>query len=462
MNSNPSNSPSARRFRVVPPQENRPATPSPTPQESAPPPDQKPKENPQPKKKGFPTHWLILGTILVGVGAVSQIKTNPSISVEGNVEFDPNFYREVTMEIPGKITQLFVQHEYPVQAGLPIAEIESEILEQETQDLQLRALDHQVTLENARSQVIFAQERMRQTQENLQQVRSRVNQLQAEYNSLNSSNPPPEIQGYKIQIQHLQAQLDSQLEDIATHEKLAEEGAIPRRVVQKLRDEASMIQARMGEPQAAIGSITRRIRTELETKQDELQRLESAYNTANQEYLEAQRLVQSRVPVQQQIEGQIQTKRQRQAEHNLLRAPIAGLVIAPHWHQIQGKVLRPGETLLTIANPDQLIVKMEVKPEDINWVQEGARVSLSPNEFGAEVLEVTVDKKWQVYNKDEQLHRSTVPVIAYISDPRRILKPNSQVFATIHSEKSVSLYTVAKGEICSKFKVRKYQPGFCR
>ncbi|MCW6038628.1 efflux RND transporter periplasmic adaptor subunit [Spirulina subsalsa FACHB-351] len=462
MNSTPSNSPSPRRFRVVPPQENRPSTPPPTTQESTPPPDQKPKENTQPKNKNFPTHWLIIGTILVGVGAVSQIRTNPSLAVDGLVEFNPDAYREVTMEISGKITELFVKHESPIEAGMPIAQIESEALEQETQDLQLRALDHQVNLENARSQIIFAQERLRQTQDNLEQVRSRVNQLQQEYNSLNSSSPPPEIQGYKIQIQNLQAQLESQRKDIEVHEELAEEGVVSRRNVQKLRDEASMIQARMGEPQAAIGSITRRIRTELEAKQDELTRLQSAYNTANQEYIEAQRLAQSRVPVQQQIEEQIQTKRQKQAEHSLLKAPISGLVIAPNWYQIQGKVLRSGDPVLALADREQLIVKMQVKQEDIHWVQPGAKVSLSPNEFGAEILEVTVDEKWEIYTKDEQLNRSTVPVIARITDPQRRLNPNSQVFATIHSGQSVPLYKVAKGEICSKFKVRKYMPNFCR
>jgi len=415
-------------------------------------------DSPSPQKaaKRFPYGWVIFAGIVVALGAISQIRVAPSIRAEAWLEPDPNARQVVHMDVTGKIAEVLVVPNQPIVENQPLALVESEPLVEDIGQWDLRLQENLATTESANQQVFNAQTRLTMAQQQLGFAQERVSALQREVQLMASGVLPPHIQGYQSQIQSLQLTVSSLDESIGRFEYLANEGAISKERLSEAQRQKSSLQAQIGENRAAMETAKRRLDDELKLKQEEVQRLQAQVATAQQEVQSAKVLLTRRQPIQNRVKQELERRSARQEQNSWLRAPVSGVVVSRDLYAIAGKTMQPGEAVLEIADPSQLVAVIEVRQEDRDLVKAGAIVKFNPPEPGLPSFTTTIQEIVTVLEKDEQLDKSTVLVTAIIETSGKDLQPGAKMYARIESPRKIPLYEQVRRELLNLFKVRKY------
>ncbi|MEC4805779.1 MAG: HlyD family efflux transporter periplasmic adaptor subunit [Jaaginema sp. PMC 1079.18] len=453
------NSPNSR-FQVVPPNQiqPQPQTPPPVatpPQENSQIQPSQPTPTPA-KSKSFPTGWIIFAGIVIAVGAISQIKVSPSVRAEAWLNTAPSARRVIHTEIPGTIEEVLVEVNDEIEVGDAIALIESQQLEEKIDQGSVAVEEAGMSQATAFQQVSTAEMRLTQAQNQLDFSQQRVGQLQAEINQMEAGILPSHISGYQTKIVNLEGAIASLDDTIANIAPLVKEGAIAGERLNETQRQKLTLQGQIGEIQAAMEMAKRRLYDDLALKLDEMNRLQTAVLVAQQEVESAKVLFQRRQPVTKQVIDNQKKILTRHKQNTVLRSPIAGTVVTPDLYLLQGKTLPEGEAILEVADTSQLVAVIEVRQEDRDLIQAGAIVKFNPPEPGLPSFTTEIKDIISVLERNEQLGKSTVRVIADIDTTNKNLQPEAKVYARIESPRKIPLYEQARRELLNLFKVRKY------
>ncbi len=219
-------------------------------------------------------------------------------------------------------------------------------------------------------------------------------------------------------------------------EALDARGFIPKDELQSQQDEVRNAESALRDAQSAVSTDTLELqRLQLEgqqpsqleekvmTAQAELREAQSAVNTDNREL---QRLQVERGSIQQQL------------QNNIVTAPITGEVL-----DIQvknGDGLKPGDILLTLGNPAQELVKLELSTLDAAKVKvnQKARVQVigpNPRPFNGQVKslhpQAIASDSNQEGSRRGQSGQAKVPATVQLDQPSLTLIPGSQVSVEI-------------------------------
>jgi multidrug efflux pump subunit AcrA (membrane-fusion protein) len=396
---------------------------------------------------------FILGAIAVTLGLISQIPSQPSVSAEEAwLEPLPQTHRTVYAQSPGRITTVFVQSDGTVEAGQPLVLIESEVLKEEVESSALRSLEAQTEVNAAQQNALTAQARVQEIAANLQQAEFRFQELERDIAQLEAGSPPPEIASYDNQIQTLQARVASSNETELSYRQAERDGVISTDRVREVERQKLFAQSEMHEVVARRDAAIERLEDEWKQRYDRVVQLRNSYQVARQDYQAAQDLVINRMPMQQQLQQQLVQREEREQERAVLAAPIAGTVVTQELHKLVGRVIQTGDEVLAIVDPQQLRVRMEIKQEDRKLIGEGAMVTFSLPEAQLMEFTGTIEEIGTVVERDPQLNRSLIPVIAIAHDQPDGLQPGARVYATIESPETMTLGQQAWRQILNLFR----------
>ncbi|NEO26847.1 MAG: HlyD family efflux transporter periplasmic adaptor subunit [Kamptonema sp. SIO4C4] len=444
------------RLKVVPPTtENKqsPQVNNNQPQDQPNPPTEKPPEE-QDNQSGFPYgRWLIVGGILVGLGAISLIPVPTAVRGEAQAQLTPEQRDVQHMPETGIVSEIYVQPDQEVDAGQPLAMIEPQQLEDEISDWQLRIEERLANIEAANQKTLVSRAEIERLQMQKSHLLQRIEELQQEVNAPSSL---PRVQQKVQEIASYQRQLQDvrNIVDKPEFQEAVNEGAIAQNRAREYRNSANDLQARIATAQEEIEAIKQRKQEELQQQQDRLNELLASERVAEQKLVESQASVQNQMPLIEQMQGEMAKRQQRQSENQMLKAEQDGIVVTPDLYKLEGQLFQQGEVVLEIADPQRLFAKIRIRQEDSDLVHEGTKVTLKPREPGLPTFDVTVNEIQEKMETDEQLGKSFLIAIANIEQHHPGLKPNAKLYAKIQTPHKIPLYERLRREFVNLFKVR--------
>jgi multidrug resistance efflux pump len=117
-----------------------------------------------------------------------------------------------------------------------------------------------------------------------------------------------------------------------------------------------------------------------------------------------------------------------------LKATTSGTVITSDLDLLVGQEIRPDTALLQIANLQQLTANVQVKEEDLDYVQSGASVTFRPNQAKLNPYAARVEDVLYNVQTDDTKQQRVATVRVVIENPDGRLRPGSSGYARIFSE----------------------------
>ncbi|MDB9315091.1 HlyD family efflux transporter periplasmic adaptor subunit [Spirulina sp. CS-785/01] len=444
------------RLKVVPPNEGK--TPSSQAQKNEPqdqpkPPPENPSQ-PQENKSGFPYwRWVVVGGILVGLGAISLIPVPTAVRGEAQAKFTSEERDVQHMPETGIVSEVYVESDDVVEKGDPLAMIETQQLEEEISDWQIRIEERLTNIEAANQQTLVSRAEIERLQMRKSHLFQRIDDLEREVN-----NPQnlPQVQSKLQQIASYQEQLQEvqKLVERKAFKDAVKAGAISQDRKKEYQDQIHSLNARISEAREEIEAIKQRKQEELQRQQDRLNELLASERVAEQNLVKSQASVENQMPLVEKMRNEMAQRQQRQSEHQILKAEQDGTVVTSELYKLEGQLFQQGEMVLEIADPQRLFAKIRIRQEDSDLVHEGTKVTLKPYEPGLPTFDVTVSEIQEKMETDEQLGKSFLIAIANIEQHHPGLKPNAKLYAKIQTPHKIPLYERLRREFVNLFKVR--------
>lgn len=420
----PSNASSASPspFRVVPPAA-PPAVatsaPSPTPEPAAPP-------------DASSRRAKMWGAIALGAVAIGFVPT--PYQVGGNVQlaWRESARQSVYVPIPAVVEQVLVRPGDRVQPGQPMIQLSSRDIDREIAEVEEKLAQARLSLAQAEQEEIRAQAALFQASAQEQAVREQANLTLERANQLQQGITPPEVQQLQIEQQRLQQQLEEAASKVARFEGLYQDGVMSRQNVEDQRSIYLNVQRDLDVNAERIELVQRQLQEEAVRELSNVT-YQAASVDASQMILRGN---QQRLAQQQAIATlearlqQLQTDRQSLT----ITASTAGTVITSDLDLLVGKEVRPEESLLQIADLSQLTANVEIKEEDLTFVQPGAPVTFRPRQAKLETYDARVDDILRNVEVDETQQKRVATVRVVIDNPEERLRPGSSGYAKIFSE----------------------------
>lgn len=424
----PSNASSASPspFRVVPPAAPPAAppavatsAPSPTPEPAAPP-------------DASSRRAKMWGAIALGAVAIGFVPT--PYQVGGNVQlaWRESARQSVYVPIPAVVEQVLVRPGDRVQPGQPMIQLSSRDIDREIAEVEEKLAQARLSLAQAEQEEIRAQAALFQASAQEQAVREQANLTLERANQLQQGITPPEVQQLQIEQQRLQQQLEEAAIDVSRFEDLFEAGAVAEGQVDERRSIYLNVQRDLDVNAERIELVQRQLQEEAIRELSNVT-YQAASVDASQMILQGN---QQRLAQQQAIATlearlqQLQTDRQSLT----ITASTAGTVITSDLDLLVGKEVRPEESLLQIADLSQLTANVEIKEEDLTFVQPGAPVTFRPRQAKLETYDARVDDILRNVEVDETQQKRVATVRVVIDNPEERLRPGSSGYAKIFSE----------------------------
>ncbi len=430
-----SNPASASPYRVTPPRTMPDTAPSPAkvqPTDGSQPESTESTESTEPAPSKPNRRPWIIGGVLVGAGLIGMIPV--PYQVGGNVQLSwrTDARQSVNAPMPAMVEQVLVTPGDRVSVGQPLVQLSSRELEREIAEVQEK-------ITQARRELALAQQEETQAEALVFEasVRQQVARQQAQpslerMQQLQQGLMPPEVQ----QLQIERVRLEQQLQEIGTtvdrFQELADEGAIaPMRV-----DEQESLYRNVERDLAVNAQQMQLVQQQIEIKA--IQDVgtidtQSASLAAAQQVMDANQ----RIAAQEQIiVDLIQRLQTLQAEQDtlVLTATTDGTVITSDLDLLMGQEVRPETTLMQVAELSQLMANVEIKEEDLTFVERGAAVTFRPRQAKLDSYSARVEDILYNLESDEtqQQQIATVRVVIENSDVQ--LRPGSSGYAKIFSE----------------------------
>jgi multidrug resistance efflux pump len=243
---------------------------------------------------------------------------------------------------------------------------------------------------------------------------------------------PPEIQQLKVERQRFQQQLEEVATNVARFEKLHQDEAVSRLRVEEQQSLYRNVQRDLDVNAERIELVQRQLREETTRELGNVS-YQVASVKASQMILEGNRQMSAQKQAIATLEAHLQ-QLQSQRQALTLTATTSGTVITSDLDLLIGKEVRPENALLQIADLGQLTANVEIKEEDLTFVQKGAPVTFRPRQAKLESYDARVDDILYNVEVDETQQKRVATVRVIIDNPKEQLRPGSSGYAKIFSE----------------------------
>ena len=390
-----------------------------------------PKPTPAPPVPKKSYHWqLIIVARLVLVSFV-----NVPFDVGGTVQLETKEGTRALARapLPGVIQKILVKPGEQVIKGQTLAYLSSAELEKEIAETQQR-------LDGTKLQLEDMQRRQAQTKADLARAEAislsaneKANRYGDRASRMNLGQLPPDIQSLEAQKSRLQSLVrDAEVRDNRRQE-LARLGAISREDAGKVRTE--------------VESLRNDIRAkEEEINYAKLRLQDHASETQAESYTQKTILIGAQMvrSAQEQISAfekaianyEARIKQLKTAKESLiLTAPISGIVLTNDLDKKQFKELRPSdEFLLEIADLKQLTAIVEVREEDMKYVEVGKSVTFRPLLDKLRAYNAKVEQILPQVQIDPNQQKKAVLVRIVVDNTDGQLLPKGSGYAKVWSE----------------------------
>ncbi|MEW6495502.1 MAG: efflux RND transporter periplasmic adaptor subunit [Cyanobacteriota bacterium] len=376
--------------------------------------------------------WLVYGQTLhqstqpiaVRLITVKQGNVELAINESGTVELGG----QQQLKSPGEVTvdQVLVKVGDRIRFGQKLLILRSQQRETnlDNQNLEIRKQELQLT--RSRQKVTEAQEQLALAQEELKEPVSQQFLIRKQELILERSQQ---------KVAEAQEKLEAQKQKLQQLEVLAQKGFIPGNELQEQKEQVRNAEFAVRDTLTTVNTETLELQrlqaegkrpTQLQDKVlDAQSQLQEARSEANTNSRELQRLQVEQESIQQQL------------QNNIVTAPISGMVL--DLNVKDGDGVKPGDVLLTLGNPAQELVKLQLSTLDAAKVEVNQKARIKVIGPDAKLFSGRVKSIYpQAIAPDEtqsssrrQSAQAKVPAIIKLDAPTGTLIPGSQVSVEI-------------------------------
>jgi multidrug efflux pump subunit AcrA (membrane-fusion protein) len=350
-----------------------------------------------------PTRAIWIGSIVLGIGAISLIPIPNNITGDASINSTPGARQVVTMPESGLVKAIRVKLNQQVVPGQIIAELSSSELDRQRLEVDRRLAEAISERDVAQQQLNLALGRQAEISTRVDASAQTAARMQQDLTSSNT----PRIRQFQQQqterqreITGLQTQLSIVNAQIERESVLVKEGALPLSRLDQPRREQAALQTQIAAAQAQIAQLDEQIATTTKDLRDELSDLRqpevnaaiAALNSAGQEIGSMQVLIQK---WERQIPLLLAEKQQLsdRAAQLTLKASVAGTITTADLDLLQGQRLPEGKEVLTISDAKQQTAMIELPQSDAYRVRVGMPVTFRLQDgdlqgFDATILEI--------------------------------------------------------------------------
>ncbi|MEQ9236060.1 efflux RND transporter periplasmic adaptor subunit [Coleofasciculus sp. E2-BRE-01] len=380
----------------------------------------------------------ILLTIATSVSLISLIPT--SFEVGGSVELETREGARAIVRTPmaGVITKIYVKPGETVQPGQILAQLSSLELDREIATLEQQLVQAHQVLDTAQKQRIRAEAQLVEVQAIAEAMMTKTRRESLRAKALTQGKLTPEIQVLNTQRQRLQERIPELQEKLQRYHQLYEQGAISRNRRDEVESELHNIESNLV---AKTQEIAAAKQNQTDTARD-LQ-TETASQLAAIDASEMIATAQSQMITQQQAIATLKNRLSELKTHkqNLtLRSPIAGVILTNDLDLRQNQELKPTEDfLLEIAELSNLTATVDIKEEDLEYVENHKPVTFRPRQAKLRPYTATVQRILPQIQHEPSQPQPIAQVEIVVDNSDGKLYPGATGYAKIYSER-IPLY----------------------
>jgi putative peptide zinc metalloprotease protein len=380
----------------------------------------------------------ILLTIATSLSLISLIPT--SFDVGGSVELETRQGARAIVRTPmaGIITKIYVQPRETVQPGQILAQLSSLELDREIATIEQQLIQAHQVLDTAQKQRIRAEAQLVEVQAIAEAMIAKTRRESLRAKALTQGKLTPDIQVLNTQRQRLQERIPELQEKLQRYHQLYKQGAISR----NRRDE---VESELHNVESNLVAKTQEIAAAKQNQTDTASDLQT--DTASQlAAIDASEMIataESQMITQQQA---IATLKNRLSElktlkQNLtLRSPIAGVILTNDLDLRQNQELKPTEDfLLEIAELSSLTATVDIKEEDLEYVENHKPVTFRPRQAKLRPYTATVQRILPKIHHEPSQPQPIAQVEIVVDNSDGKLYPGATGYAKIYSER-IPLY----------------------
>ncbi|MFP5274637.1 efflux RND transporter periplasmic adaptor subunit [Coleofasciculus sp.] len=380
----------------------------------------------------------ILLTIATSLSLISLIPT--SFDVGGSVELETRQGARAIVRTPmaGIITKIYVQPGQTVQPGQILAQLSSLELDREIATIEQQLIQAHQVLDTAQKQRIRAEAQLVEVQAIAEAMIAKTRRESLRAKALTQGQLTPEIQVLNTQRQRLQERIPELQEKLQRYHQLYEQGAISRNRRDEVESELHNIESNLV---AKTQEIAAAKQNQTDTARD-LQ-TETASQFAAIDASEMIATAESQMITQQQAIATLKNRLSELETHkeNLtLRSPIAGIILTNHLDLRQNQELKPTEDfLLEIAELSSLTATVDIKEEDLEYVENHKPVTFRPRQAKLRPYTATVQRILPKIQNEPSQPQPIAQVEIVVDNSDGKLYPGATGYAKIYSER-IPLY----------------------
>lgn len=390
---------------------------------------------------------LMIGAI-VGVGALGFMPVSPSVNGNAEITSTPMARQTVTMPILGRL-ELTVTPNQLVKAGQLIGLIKSEEINKDIADNTRISDQVQMDTDLSQLQISNAESNLKEAlarQETSHQKTAFVQQ------QLNQGNLLPQIQdlqsqqsGIKSEVVALENNLKLIIGRLNRYQEIIKAGGIPRNqiedlelqknsLLQQIQVKQSLIQSKASQ----IDAVRQNLQQDFSQKQAEESQVIAAVQSAKQQVEQAKANVQIKQKVADKRAKEF-NRVQNRTQDLELRADKDGTVVTQDLDKKNKQYLPVGSPILEIVDLKQLMLAVQIKPEDIPFIRKGQTVTFRPQGRGLLSYTGTVEKISSTVSSDGVQHPPMTTVYVSLNSSDSSLQPGLPGHAHIEVD-SILLY----------------------
>lgn len=406
--------------------------------------------------------WITISVVLLGIGGLGLIQVPNSVPGEAEVTSTTNARQAVTAKLSGIVKEIYVSHNQQVTPGQTLAILFSKELEDEIAKAQQEAAQAKLNVKNYEQQLNNLQSQVKEADVNENNAQQQVEQV---LDKIALRNSLPQIRGLESQIDEIEEEItgvNNQLDKSSARLKRYqsfEKGVIPLNDVEDIEKEVANLsslknkyQKQIATKKSEIETIQHQLQEQLIQRQGELKRIQAVRQSILQQVENAKTAIQNQQEVAMKMEAEI-PRREEKKKLLELKAETAGIVIAEKIDLMKNNLLKEGEPLLEIFNPNKLSISIKVPQEDKDLLKVGATVKFFPRDAGGRKYTGRVQEISSTVAVTETQPKPTLSVRILIDQPDLQLQPGMKGYGHIESE-SMPLYKKAQREL-----LKLVQPG---
>lgn len=396
--------------------------------------------------------WWRRGLIISGLTLLAFIPTPYWVGGEVTLESAEGQRQAVYVPRRAVVQSIHVEAGETISEGDPLVTLNSLELDREIADTEEKLAQAHSALERLQVQQVELDTELTEAAILAQSAQIQADRLQNRVAQLDTGSPPPELEALEVIASRLQERLGELQLDIDNYQTLYEAGAMAQKVV---RDAESAYRETEKELTVIWEEIELTKRQLIEHTEDRIH--DAVYQAEAQQ--SALRIADTNADIQayeamvQVLENNIK-ELHTQKSSLTIASTLSGRVLGEDLDLVLGREMEPNQIILRVVNLKELTAKVEVKEDDLVYVNLGAPIKFRSQQSKLEVYEARVEEipSYDV-EPDENRQRRVVTVEISIENEDEQLRPGSSGYAKIFSE-WIPLYERVGREISKLVPIR--------